>query len=353
MNLVEVEIATGQERVLGESNHWFAIYQVSWREDKSELVISAREQPLSPAQLWSVSYPQGKIAKITNDPIDYQGASLALGGNTIVSVQGRQDSEIWSGPAEDIASGLGWTSKGKIVFSSLAGNHLNISVVDPDGSNQTQLTVNAGDNYTPCTSPDGHVIVFSSNRTGSFNLWRMNADDGSDLRQLTFSDGNFYPACSPDGRWIAFENQSNNASSVWRIPIEGGQPEQLTDVYARMPSISPDGQFIACRYYVEAGRQGIGIIPAHGGQPVRRLPIPVMEWQRVQWTADAGALTYIDTAKGVSNIWSYDLNTGSSKQLTSFTDKEIFSYAWSPDYKQFACERGTRSNDVTIITYQR
>jgi serine/threonine protein kinase/Tol biopolymer transport system component len=367
MNLVEVEIATGQERVLGESKQWFAIYQVGWLEDKSGLVISAREQPLSPAQLWRVSYPQGKIAKITNDTIEYQGASLARGGNTIVSVQGRQVSEIWLGPAENIASargissrvgvshglGLGWTSKGKIVFSSLAGNHLNISLVDPDGSNPTQLTVNAGDNYTPCTSPDGRVIVFSSNRTGSFNIWRMNADDGSDLRQLTFSDGNFYPACSPDGRWIAFENQSNGAFSVWRIPIEGGQPEQLTDVYARMPSISPDGQFIACRYYVEAGRQGIAIIPAHGGKPVRRLLIPIMEWQRVQWSADAGALTYIDTAKGVSNIWSYDLNTGSSKQLTSFMTDEMFSYAWSSDYKQFACERGTRANDVTIITDQQ
>src|SRR4029079_5775896 len=87
-------------------------------------------------------------------------------------------------PIIGLAFGLDWTADGKIVYSSMAGDHLNISLVDRDGSNETQLTFNAGDNYTPATSPDGRFIVFSSNRTGSLNIWRMNAADGSNQTQI-------------------------------------------------------------------------------------------------------------------------------------------------------------------------
>ena len=72
---------------------------------------------------------------------------------------------------------------------------LNIYRINPDGSNQVQLTVAAGDNYMPASSPDGRFIVFVSDRKGSSNIWRMNADDGSEPTQLTHGDGDFYPSC--------------------------------------------------------------------------------------------------------------------------------------------------------------
>ena len=250
-----------------------------------------------------------------------------------------------------LSYGLAWTGKGKIVFSSMAQDKLNISLVDPDGSNQTQLT-NAGDNYAPAASADGRFIVFTSNRSGSFNIWRMDAEDGSNPKQLTFTNGNFYPAVSPDSQWVAYDNQTNLTLSVWKVPSEGGDPIELTSKY-RMPVFSPDNQFIACRYDLESGSRDVAIIPARGGAPVRQVPIPILEWQRVQWTANGNALTYIDAVGGSSNIWTYDLNSGSSQQLTHFQGDQIFAYAWSPDYKQLAYERGTKVSDVTIIERQR
>jgi Tol biopolymer transport system component len=281
-----------------------------------------------------------------------------------VSVQSRENSQIWVSPDGDVshakpmawsvglAYGLAWSGKGKIVFSSMAGNNLNLWQIDTDGSNQIQLTVNAGDNYHPATTPDGRFIVFASNRSGSFNIWRMNADDGGDLRQLTFSDGNFYPSCSPDSQWVAYDNQSNSTLTVWKVPIEGGVPVKLSDNYARMPVFSPDNQFIACRYYVEPGVLGIAILPVQGGSPLKLLRIPIIDWQRVQWSLNAQALSYIKNTNGVSNIWSYEVDTGSTKQLTDFQSDLVFSYAWSPDNKQLACQRGANVNDVTIINYQ-
>jgi TolB protein len=230
----------------------------------------------------------------------------------------------------------------------MAGNNQNVFRIDADGSNQTQLTVNGGDNYTPAASPDGCYVVFSSNLKGGFNIWQMNAEDGSELRQLTFSDGNFYPSYSADGRWVVYDNQTSAKTTVWKVSIEGGAPVQLTDKPSRMPVVSPDNQFIACRYY-ELG-WGIAILPFAGGAPVKLLQIPIMDWQRIQWTADGRALTYINVADGVSNIWSYDLASGTRKQLTDFKSDQIFAYGWSADHKLLAVERGSRSSDVTLIT---
>jgi serine/threonine protein kinase/Tol biopolymer transport system component len=359
-NLVEVNVEDSHEKTIGKQE-WVLISQVAWLEDKSALIISAREHWTSPFQLWRISYPGGEVTKLTNDTNEYESVSLSRDGNTIVSVQNRQVAQVWVAPEGDAvraraitsnvgrAYGLNWTSKGKIVFSSMAGNNLNISLVNPDGSDQTQLTVNAGDNFTPAASADGRFIVFASSRTGGLNIWRMNADDGSDLKQLTFTDGNSYPSCSPDGRWVFYDNQSSATTTVWKVSIDGGVPVQVTQSYARMPIVSPDGQFIACRYYIAPRQRGIAIIPFQGGPPVKLLPIPIMEWQRVQWINNGHALTYVNTANGAANIWSYDLDSGTTKQLTAFKTERIFAYAWSPDEKQVACERGAEMRDVMII----
>jgi len=356
MNLVEVDVGSRQEKTVG-SEEWFSILQVAW-DDNGGLIINAREKPTSPHQLWRVSYPQGRSVKITNDIAEYRGVSLA--GEKIVSLRVGWIWKIWVAPATDVelakpivsgvglSYGLAWTGKGKIVFSSMAQDKLNISLVDPDGSNQTQLTGNAGDNYSPAASADGRFIVFASNRSGSFNIWRMDAEDGSNAKPLTFTNGNFYPAVSPDSQWVAYDNQTNLTLSVWKVPSEGGDPIELTSKY-RMPAFSPDNQFIACRYDPESGSRDVAIIPARGGAPVRRVPIPILEWQRVQWTANGNALTYINAVGGSSNIWTYDLNSGSSQQLTHFQGDQIFAYAWSPDYKQLAYERGAKVSDVTNI----
>lgn len=365
MNLAEIDVADGHEKPVGQ-HQWFSILQVAWLEDKSGLIISARDRWTSPFQLWRISYPQGESVKITNDTAEYESASLSRNGNTIVSVHTQRSAQVWVAPdgdvlrAKPIASstsgykyGLNWTSKGKIVISSMAGSNLSIWAINPDGSDQTQLTVNAGDNFTPATSPDGRFIVFASNRSGSLNIWRMNAEDGSDPKQLTFSDGNSYPSCSPDSHWVLYDNQSSGNPTLWKVPIDGGDPVQLIDKNARMPVASPDNQFIACSYYGENQSRGIAIFPFQGGPMVRLIPIPIMEWQRVQWIDGGHALSYIDSANGVSNIWSYDLGTGTSRQLTDFKTDQIFAYAWSPDQKQLACLRGTEVRDATIIDDQK
>lgn len=259
-----------------------------------------------------------------------------------------------SSKATQIASGVGlnyginWTSKGKILFSSMAQDRLNISQIDADGSNQVQLTANAGDNFMPASSPDGRFIVFSSNRNGVFNIWRMN-DDGSNPTPLTNGKGDFYPSVSPDNQWVAFDNLVKSRASVWKVPLAGGEPVKVGEKY-RMPVFSPDGQFIACRYDLISGSNDVAIFPAQGGQPLRHFKVPIQEWQSIQWLPNSRAVSYVKNANGYSNIWTYDLETGASKQITHFDSDLIYAYTWSPDSKQIACLRGTTVSNVTIIS---
>src|SRR5262249_4175719 len=185
------------------------------------------------------------------------------------------------------------------------------------------------DNYTPASSADGRFVVFASNRGGSFNIWRINADDGSEPTQLTFSDGNFYPSVSPDNQWVAYDNVVKSEMSIWKIPLNGGEPKKVGEKY-RMPASSSDNQFIVGRSSAESGSRDVATFSAQGGEPLRQFAIPIDEWQRLQWLANGRELSYIKNADGYSNIWSYDPETGTSKQLTNFNSDRIYAYAWSP-----------------------
>jgi Tol biopolymer transport system component len=119
-----------------------------------------------------------------------------------------------------------------------------------------------------------------------------------------------------------------------------------------MPTFSPDGQFIAARYDSESGTKDASIFSAADGQLVKQIPVPNFDGQRVQWLSNR-TVTYVKSVDGHSDIWSYDLDTGSEKQLTNFKRKQIFAYAWSPDHTSLACQLGTAISNVVTIKSQQ
>src|SRR5712692_197281 len=84
-------------------------------------------------------------------------------------------------------------ANGKIAFTSIRNGFRDIYVMDPDGSNQRQLTfgsVNPADGFrrtgilSPMRSPDGTKIAFTANlEYQSNNLYVMNGD-GTRIRRI-------------------------------------------------------------------------------------------------------------------------------------------------------------------------
>lgn len=355
MDLIGLDVTTGEEQKIGNKD-WFSVYQVDW-ENTSSLIICARERDTSRHQLWRITGPAGLPQKITNDLNEYKGVSVA--GNFIVSVRTDRSWKIMvatsgaPGTTMPVASGSGltyglsWSKNNMIVHSAMADDRLNILRILPLTLNHMQLTTE-GDNYNPVLSSDGRFVVFASKRNdGRVNIWRMNAQDGSGLQQLTFTDGNYYPSISPDNQWVAYDNLLDSKASIWKVPLFGGAAVKVADGY-RMPVFSPDSSLIAGRYHLTSGSRDVAIFPAAGGEAFQHVPVPVIEWQRVQWLDDR-TFSYIDSVNSVSNLWSFDIYTGVSKQLTFFDSDQIVAYAWSPDFKQVACQRVTNTSDVITI----
>ena len=92
----------------------------------------------------------------------------------------------------------------------------------------------------------------------------------------------------------------------------------------------------------------VAIIPFEGGQPVRVYDLPTGSGV-FRWTPDGGTLAYIDTQRGVSNLWGQPVDGGLAKQLTDFTVDQIFGFDWSQDGKQLALARGNVTKDVILL----
>lgn len=155
-----------------------------------------------------------------------------------------------------------------IVFTSLRDGDLDIYTMSVDGSNLKRLTTTLGYDGGPFFSPDGKRIVYRAFhpptgpdsaeyrsllgkhlvRPTHMDIWVMNAD-GSDQHQVTHLPGaSFAPYFHPDGRRIIFSSNYKNPESrdfdLYLVNADGTGREQVTTApgFDAFPMFSPDGQ---------------------------------------------------------------------------------------------------------------
>ena len=189
---------------------------------------------------------------------------------------------------------------GQIVWARVVSDNGGVStgdvdlwVMDPDGSNETNLTKTPIMEWWPSWSPDGAHIAFVIVRPPDVtaqDLWVMDAD-GSNRRDLGLCPG--IGRCgklawSPDGHRVAY----SQGTDLWVADLADGTRERivvdqlieanpLTGRRGSGPTWSPDGETLA----FTCG-DDLCVIPADGGTP--RVVGPGIE--NPAWSPDGDLL---------------------------------------------------------------
>lgn len=354
VTLTQVRIADGSKKELSPER-FFCIKKMAWLPGKTALIICARKNVSDNNQLWCVSYPGMEITQITEDMSPYLDLSIASGADKAVTTQANRISDIWVGASQDpktmskitqAISTFCWAPNGRLVYSSNAAGNGDIWTMQPDGSEQRQLTVNAAMNASPAVTPDNRYIVFLSNRMGSFQIWRMNFDGSNQIQLTDGPGGKESPVMSLEGKWVLYNTTDD--WRLWRISIDGGKPAAVTDYFAARPSVSPDGKMIACQGRNET-EASVLILPFEGGPPLKKLPFFGFT-TRLQWTADGKALVMTIERDGRVEMIKQPLSGGAPQSILDFGEDEVFDFGYSCDGRLLAVTRGGWQHDIVLIS---
>ncbi|MBZ5526332.1 MAG: protein kinase [Acidobacteriia bacterium] len=369
------DFASGKENTLAALRDK-SLDAVQWLADGHGLLINYRDKSsnFTRGQIGYVSYPEGKFQPVTNDTNDYGTLSLSADGKTLTTIQRNSERQLdllpvtGGGAAVTVA---GFSRQMKLARQVEWLNDTELLVLMPDkvlrlstdGSRQTEILSDAGANmgFASVCNQGRSIVISMSGHEGKEapTLWRINAD-GSNAKTLTDGSRSVFPLCSPDGKWVYFYDA--DANRHLRVPLEGGKaelvaaPEVQDGSMAARINISPDGEtlgFGALRHDSAANRYVTEAIfvSAHAGGAT---PQRVLEAdQRIsgfeRFTPDGKAIVYPITENEVDNLWLQPLDGKPGRLLTHFTSERIGGFAWSPDGKRLAVQRGHTESDVILL----
>ena len=228
-------------------------------------------------------------------------------------------------------------------FPDIHGNQLvftyggDLWTASTAGGAATRLTAHPGMELFAKFSPDGKWIAFTGQYDGDEQVYVMPAT-GGEPRQLTF-----YPARGPlaprwgydnqvygwtnDGKRIIFrtlrDGWFNGFSRLYTVSIDGGPSEPLPMPYAGSGSFSPAGTKIV--YSPQA--RDFRTEKRYGGGTANQLYIFNVETHDARKISEGdrasrdpmwiGASIYYDSDRdGHFNLYSYDVSSGKTTQLT-------------------------------------
>lgn len=355
VSLLQVNVKDGTTHELS-SERFANIAKIAFLPQERGLIMSAAKTSEGYLQLWRVTFPSMEFKQVTAGLVSYADLSITENADKIVASQATRTSDVWVGESREPANlkkitaatdKFGWTPTERLVYSSRNSGNEDLWIMQPDGSEQKQLTVDSRSNATPAVTPDNQRIVFMSNRTGVFQVWRMNIDGSSQI-QLTNGGGKNFPSLSPDGKQVVYNSTDN--WDVWRISTDGGEAVQLTQYPGYFPSVSPDGKLIACLGSHDS-KAALLILPFTGGPPVKSFALGPENFSgtRIAWTLDSQALLYEEERDGVITLVRQPLNGEGVREILKLED-DVFDFGYSPDGKLLAVTRGGWQHDVVMIS---
>jgi Tol biopolymer transport system component len=230
------------------------------------------------------------------------------------------------------------SANGRVVFTGQDTlSNSQIYSIQPDGSDEQQLTNDSYGHRSPSWSPDGSEIIYSAdvNADGIQQIMAMNAD-GSNQHAVTndplfFSDE---PVWSPDGSKIAFVGAPSDFATppeIYTMDIDGSNRVQVTHnaESAFYASWNPDGNSLLYTCGTSTFTQLCTVHTDGSGETqLTRLTEDALNGA---WSPDGSQIAFISSATGyVQRITVMNADTSNQHVLTtSNTDNQNVS--WSPD----------------------
>jgi len=244
--------------------------------------------------------------------------------------------------AADIISQLGGTplTGSKIYFVSTRTGHKEIWVMDPDGSNQRQISHFDSISIMPAVSPDGSKIAFTSFVHGNPAIFILSTDTG---RRLPFynqkASMNATPDFTPDGKHLLYSSTASGWAQIYIADVDGANLRRISDTRALEvePKVNPktgtDLVFVSGR----SGPQQIYHMNIDGTD-VERLTNGEGEASNPCWHPNGQAIAFAWTrgfATGNFNIFIMDVASRKYDQLTHGEGRNE-NPSWAPDGRHLA-----------------
>lgn len=367
--LSEITIADQSEKIIWEvpSKVRNLNSGLTWKTDKSGILITIAEAQDMYTQIWEISYPDGKATQLTKDFNSYGRLSLTTDGKNLVSVQQDVSLGLWVLPldsataAQKITNGkiegmnASWAPDGRVVYNSTVSGNIDIWIVSADGSNKKQLTSDQAIDTVPCVTFDGKNIAYASNKNNNnWNLWLMNTD-GTNQRQLLPNGSQWEVYCSKLENSIFFYGVIDGKGGLWKMPVTGGEPIFVWNKSTFRPNISPDEKQLAYSFWNEEKKQLDQEIYNLTTGKTENVELPDSavgengKEPSLKWTADGRNISFLDEEKATVNVWTKSLTDNTLKKVSNFAENRVYGYDWSPDGKNLLVLRGSSSTDVILM----
>ncbi len=219
-----------------------------------------------------------------------------------------------------------------------------IWIVNKEGGVASRLSSPAGEELFPKFSPDGKNIAYSGNYDGNIDIYTVPSMGGVPTRLTYHGSTDRVVDWTPDGESILFassrESGRQRFNRLFTISSTGGLAHVLPPAYAEMGSISDDGKQLA---FTDKTRLSRTWKRYRGGMApdiyVMNLndystknitqndasdELPMWHKNNIYYLSDNGS-------EKRYNIWMYDVDAQSSKQLTNFKDYDVHYPSIGPD----------------------
>jgi eukaryotic-like serine/threonine-protein kinase len=356
-----VDVATGKDQIVAATPSR-VYYDAAWFPDGNALVTPAASlaSGFLKIQLGYLTYPGGEFRELTVDANDYVHPSVSADGKIIAANQTQYRQQIQVAPINEagandwkllpLSSQLivwrwSWLPDGRIVLPQ-GGD---VRIVNLAGGESVILSdrQRIPDQVTVCGK--SYIAFRQVGRSGgaAANLWRMNLD-GTEQKQLTSGINDTDPTCSADGKWVYYID-GNDSHYLKRVSIEGGRPETALQEPVGPYAVSPDGTKVLTLDVRDFDHKLVLRADDVETHKTEYLNVDPRASSPFGYAPGGQTIVYNVRDHGIDNLWRQALDGSARKQITRFISERIQRFAFSPDGKFLAVDRGHLESDAVLL----